>query len=69
MYDMVPYKLMVIHVEDDIINFSLIRQNSNSYPKEEKNCGDDSSVILLYDEHLCNTIIDRNTDLIGNNIS
>ena len=31
-----------------------------------KNCGDDSSMVLIYDGHLGDTIIARNTDLSGN---
>ena len=33
MYNMVPYKLKVIHVEDDILNFSPIILNRNFNPK------------------------------------
>ena len=59
---------MVMHVEYDILNFSLIRQNINTYPREYNHCGDYSSIIHLDDDHLCDTIISGNTDLIGNNI-
>ena len=32
-YTMVSYKSNVMHVEDDTLNFSLMRQNINDYPK------------------------------------
>ena len=42
MYNMVPYKLKVVNVKYDILNFSPIRKNRNSYPSEDNNCCDDS---------------------------
>ena len=65
---MVAYKLKVMHNEYDTLNFWLIRQNSNSYPREENNCGDDSSIFILDYDHLFGTIIDGNTYIISNNI-
>ena len=44
---MAPYKSKVMHVEYDILNFYSIIQNINYYPREENNCGDDSSMFLL----------------------
>ena len=35
MYNMIPYKSKVIHVKDDIINFSAVKQNINYYPKKK----------------------------------
>ena len=55
-------------VEYDTINFSPIGQNRKAYPREENNCGDESSMFLLYDRHWCDTIVAENTDLISNNI-
>ena len=57
-----------MYVEDDILNSPPIRHNINAYPKEEKNFNNDSSMVLLDDENLCDTIIAGNTDLSGNNI-
>ena len=34
--------------------------------KTFKKCGDDFSKVILYDDHLDDTIIDGNTDLSGN---
>ena len=65
MYNMIPYKSKVGHAGKDIINFFSIRQKK-SYIRKEKNYGDDSSMIILDDEHLDDTIIDENTDLRGN---
>ena len=56
----------VKHVENGILNFSPIRKNRNDYPRKENNFGDDSSMVLLYDEHVGNTIVAGNTDLSGN---
>ena len=64
MYNMVPYKLNVVHVEYGIQNLPPIRQNINAYPREQKKgkkCGADSSIVPLDDEHLCDTIISINT--------
>ena len=41
-------------------------QNRNSYPVEEKNCGDDYIMFLPYDGHVCDNVITENTDLIIN---
>ena len=38
-------------------------------PKTLKNCCDDSSMVLIDNRHLGDTIIDRNTDLNGNIIT
>ena len=35
---------------------------------EEKNCGDESSMVFPYGYHLCDTIITGNTYLSDNNI-
>ena len=68
MYNMVPYKLKVMHVEyDTLICFPIIK-NRNSYPKEENNCVDESVMVLLYDEHLCENIIAWNTYIRGSGI-
>ena len=68
MYNMISYKSKAMHVEDDIINLSPIRQKINPYPRKENNCGDDSSMVLLYDGHLSDTIISGDTYLSGNGI-
>ena len=68
MCNMVPYKLKVMYVEDDILNFSPIIQNKNGYHSEEKNCGDDSIKVLPYDNQWCDNIISGNSDISGNNI-
>ena len=66
MYNMIPYKSKVMHVEDDIIILSPIINNRNAYPRKENNCGDDYCMILIDDENLGRNIIDGNTDLSGN---
>ena len=37
MYNMVTYKFNLMHIEDDIINLSLIGYNRNVCPRKEKN--------------------------------
>ena len=54
---MVVYKLKVINVEDDTLNFSTIIQNINAYPREENKCGDDYRTFLTDDGNLCDTLI------------
>ena len=66
MYNIIPYKSNVVHDEDDILNFSPIRQKINYYPRKENNFGDDYSMVLLDYNHLGETIIARNTDLRDN---
>ena len=44
------------------------RHHRDTHPRKENNCGDESSMVLLYDKHLCDTIIAGNTDLTSNNI-
>ena len=66
MYNMIPYESKVIHVEDGILNLSPIRKNRNTYHRKIKNCGDDSIIVILYGNHLGDTIIAGNTDLSGN---
>ena len=62
---MIPYKSKVRHVEVDIINFYPIRKNRNYYPSKQK-YGDESSMVILFEEHLDETIIAGNTVLSGN---
>ena len=49
-----------MHAEDDILYCSPIRHNTNDYPSKENNGGDESSMVLIYEEHLGNTIISGN---------
>ena len=56
----------MINVEGDIINFFPIRHNRNAYPRKEKNCGDDSIMVIIDDKNLGNTIITGNIDLSRN---
>ena len=65
---MVPYRLKVMHVEYYIINSSPIIHKWSSYSREDNNFGEDSIMVLLYDEHSCDTIISDNTDIIINNV-
>ena len=55
-----------MHVENDIINVSPIIKNRNFYPGKENNCGNDYIMIILYDDHLGDTIISGNIDLSEN---
>ena len=64
---MVAYKSKLIRVEDDTLNFSPIRYNSDSYPREDNKCGGYYSVVFTYDGHLWDTFISENT-YIRNNI-
>ena len=69
MYNRVTYKPKAINVEYDILNFYPIRQNINYCTRQEKKFIDDSSMVLLYNEHLCDILISVNTYLSGNNIT
>ena len=60
MYKMIPYESNFVHAEEDVINFSLVRQKINSYPRKEKYFGDDYSMVLLDEDHLDDTIIRGN---------
>ena len=68
MYNMIPYRSKVIHAEYHILNFSPIRHKINAYPSKLNKRGDFSSIVLLDDEHLGDTIIAGNTDIIDNRI-
>ena len=59
----------MVHAEYDIINFSPNINNINSYTREYNNLGNDSSMVILDNGHLCDTDIDDNTYLISNNIT
>ena len=48
-----------MHAEDDILDLSPIGQNRNSYHRKEK-CDDESSIVLLDDDYLGDTIITGN---------
>ena len=63
-----PKKLKVMNVDYDIMNLLSIGNGINTYPREDNNCGDYSIMVIIYDGHLCETIIDYNTDLRSNNI-
>ena len=39
--------------------FTLIKKNINFYPRGKNNCGDESIMVLLYDEHLGETVTER----------
>ena len=56
-----------MHVEYGILNLSLIIRNINYLHSEYNNCGEDSRMILLDDEHSCDTIISENKILSRNN--
>ena len=58
----------MIHVQDGTINFSPIIQKINAYHKKENNGSDNSSMVLIYDNNLCDIIISVNIDLSGNRI-
>ena len=60
---MIPYKSKAMHVEDDIINSSHIKNNRNQYHSKLNNCGNDFSMLLIHNEHLGDTIIAGNTDI------
>ena len=66
MYNMIPYKSKVIHFENGILNISTIRKRRNDYPRKEYNSGDESIMVLLYDDNLGNNIISGNTDISRN---
>ena len=52
----------------DTLNFSLIRHSRNLHPREENNCGDESSIVILDNEHLCDTIIASNAYIRSNKV-
>ena len=66
---MVSYKFKVIDVEDDIISLSPIIQNINAYPREDKNFGDASIIVLIEKGHICYNIITDNIYTSSNNIT
>ena len=66
MYNIIPYKLKVMHAEENMLNLSPIRQKINAYPSKEKNCGDDSGMVIIDEEHLVDAIISWKIDLKGN---
>ena len=68
MCNMISYKSKVIHVEYDILNVSPIRLNRNAWNSKENNCGDEYSMVFLYEDNLCDTIIAGNADFSSNNI-
>ena len=68
MYNVIPYKLKVMHVKNDILKASSIRKNRNVYPRTPPP-GDYSSMVLLHEKHLGDTTIAGNTDLNGNIIT
>ena len=68
MYNIIPYKSKVVYVEYQILNVSPIRQNINNYPRKEKNCGDDSNMVILDNGSLCDTTISGNIDSVSNTI-
>ena len=68
MYNIIPYKLKVMHAEENMLNLSPIRQKMNFYPRKENNCGDEYSMVILDDKHLGDTIIARSTYFRGNRI-
>ena len=55
-----------MYVEVDILNFLPIIWKKNDYPWRENICGDDCSMVLLYENKLDNTIISGNSYLSGN---
>ena len=55
-----------MHVEDGILKVFFTRKNRNEYPREENNCGNESSKVLLYGKHLGDTNITENTYLSKN---
>ena len=54
---MIDYELKLMHDEDNILSFFAIRQNCKEYPREENNLGDDYSMYLTNDCHMCDTVI------------
>ena len=67
-YIMVAQKSNVVPVEDDALNLSPIRQNSNSYPSKDNTFVDYFSTFIPYGCHLWDTVIPENIDLSSNKI-
>ena len=67
-YNLVAYKSKVMHIEDDTLKLSPIRQKRKP-PREDNNGSDDSSIFLTDDRHLHETAILDNIDLGSNNIT
>ena len=44
-----------MHVEDETLNCFPNRQNRNAYPIIDKNYGNNSETVLIYDRYLCST--------------
>ena len=58
-----------MYVEDDNLNLSPVRQNSNGYPKKDSSCGDDYSTFNPDDGHWWDTVIPDNTYVSSNDIT
>ena len=56
----------MMNIKDDILNVYPIIQKINDYPSKENKYGNESSMFLIYEKHLGDTIIYGNTDLSGN---
>ena len=67
-WNVLAYKSIMMQVEDDALNFYPKRQSINYYPEEGNNWGGDSSIVLLDDGHLGDTVIPDSIDLSSNNI-
>ena len=65
---MEPFKVKVMHVEDDITTLSPIRHNRNYYHRSDNNGDNESSTVILDGGHLGDTFIPKNTDPTKNNI-
>ena len=62
-YILLSYKSKVVHVEDDTLNFSLIRNNNNGYPRTDNNYGDYSSHLFQMTD-TCGTISSLKIDIL-----
>ena len=62
---MVPYKLKIVNVQDDIIKTPLSDRTEIALlgKEEENNCSNKSSMVSLYDKDLCETIISGSIDI------
>ena len=65
---MVAYESKVMQDEDDTLNFSSIRKNSNTYSMKGRSYGYDYSTFIPVVGHLWDTVIPENTHARNNKI-
>ena len=63
-YNMLAYKVKVVHFGDDMWHLLPIIHIRNFYSRVYNSCGDDSGTVLPDDGYFCDTVTPDNTDFI-----